>query len=197
MWAVTGKPIKFVGVGERLEDLEVFHPDRLASRILGMGDVVSLVEKTQLLVDKQQAEKLDKKLRREGFDLLDLLDQLRNLKRIGSLQSIFEYLPRSREMKGFSVDERELTTVEAIICSMTPEERANVKIINGNRRQRIARGSGTSVSDVNRLINNFIRMQKIFKSLKRGDKIRGRFNIPFIKICIFIVSIGLLQLTNS
>ncbi|HNW58412.1 MAG TPA: signal recognition particle protein [bacterium] len=170
--AVTGKPIKFVSAGEKLDELEPFYPDRLASRILGMGDVVSLVEKAQEAVDLDKAVKLEKKLRRAEFNLEDFLDQLQQLKRMGPLQEILAMIPgaQTRAFKGMQVDDKALVRVEAIIHSMTMQERNNPNIINGSRRKRIARGSGTSVQDVNRVLNQFSMIVKMMKTMKHGGR---------------------------
>jgi len=172
--AVTDKPIKFIGVGEKIEALEPFFPDRMASRILGMGDVLTLIEKAQEGFDRKEAEKLEKKLRKAEFDFEDFLTQLRQIKKLGSLEQILGMLPgmgQLKKVKQLKSDERELVKVEAIINSMTKEERRNYKIINGSRRRRIARGSGTSVQDVNRLIKNFAQMKKMMERFsKKGAR---------------------------
>jgi len=172
--AVTDKPIKFIGVGEKIEALEPFFPDRMASRILGMGDVLTLIEKAQEGFDRKEAEKLEKKLRKAEFDFEDFLTQLRQIKKLGSLEQILGMLPgmgQLKKVKQLKPDERELVKVEAIINSMTKEERRNYKIINGSRRRRIARGSGTSVQDVNRLIKNFAQMKKMMERFsKKGAR---------------------------
>ena len=172
--AVTDKPIKFIGVGEKIDALEPFFPDRMASRILGMGDVLTLIEKAQEGFDRKEAEKLEKKLRKAEFDFEDFLTQLRQIKKLGSLEQILGMLPgmgQLKKVKQLKSDERELVKVEAIINSMTKEERRNYKIINGSRRRRIARGSGTSVQDVNRLIKNFAQMKKMMERFsKKGAR---------------------------
>jgi len=171
--AVTGKPLKFVGMGEKLDALEPFFPDRMASRILGMGDMMSLIEKAQENVSREEAEKLAKKLKKSDFNLEDFRDQLRQVKKMGSLESIMGMIPGLNKMKMGDVDmqqgEKELKRVEAIINSMTSRERANHTLINGNRRIRIAKGSGTQVQDVNRLLKQFIEMQKMMKMMKGGN----------------------------
>ena len=174
--AVTDKPIKFISIGEKLDQLEPFHPDRLASRILGMGDVVSLVEKAQESIDEEQAAKLEKKLRRQEFTLEDFLDQLEQIKKMGPLQDILSMMPgmQNKALKNLQVDDRALVRVEAIINSMTRDERRSPQILNGSRRKRIARGSGTSVQDVNRLLNQFDMMRKMMKKMKQG----GRMKMP-------------------
>ncbi|MBD3381669.1 MAG: signal recognition particle protein [candidate division Zixibacteria bacterium] len=167
---VTGKPIKMVGVGEKLSDLEVFHPDRMASRILGMGDVITLVEKAQATMDAKEAEKLEKKLRKETFTLEDFYNQLQQLKKMGPLESLVGMLPGvGNALKGINVDDSAMKRVEAIIQSMTPEERRKPDILDGSRRKRIAEGSGNSVVDVNRLMKQFNMMQKMIKKFSRGQ----------------------------
>ncbi len=174
--AVTGKPLKFIGTGETLDAIEPFYPDRMASRILGMGDIVSLVEKAQETIDIEKAKKLEKKLRRNEFTLEDFYDQLQQLKKMGPLDQLLGMIPGvGKQLRGVQVDEKALVRIEAIINSMTPEERRNPKIINGSRRKRIARGSGTRVQDVNQLLNQFEQMRKMIKRMK-GKKIRGAFN---------------------
>ncbi len=168
--AVTGKPIKFIGVGEKLDAIEPFHPDRMASRILGMGDVISLVEKAQAEFDEKEALKLEKKLKKRDFDLEDFRSQLMQVKKLGSLEQVLGMLPglgQLKELKRHKPDERELVKIEAIINSMTREERHNHKIINGSRRKRIARGSGTSTQDVNRLLKNFVQTKRMMEDFTR------------------------------
>ena len=165
---VSGAAIKFAGVGEKMEDLEVFHPDRMAQRILGMGDVVSLVEKAQEVVDAKEAEKMAEKLRKAEFDLEDFLAQMRQIKQLGSMGSILKMIPG---LSGIQVGEREekkMKQTEAIILSMTPQERHNPGILNARRRLRIAKGSGSEVRDVNSLIKQFEQMRKIMKMMKGG-----------------------------
>ncbi len=168
--AVTGKPVKFLGVGEKLDALESFHPDRMASRILGMGDMLSLIEKAQSEFDEKEAQKLQKRIQKREFDLEDFRNQLGQVKKLGSMEQILGMLPgmgRLKQLKNMKPDEKELVRVEAIINSMTPEERRNHKIINGSRRKRIARGSGTKVQDVNRLLKNFVQSKKMMEQLSR------------------------------
>jgi signal recognition particle subunit SRP54 len=170
---VSGCPIRFAGIGEKLEDLEEFHPDRMANRILGLGDVVSLVEKAQEHVDEEQALKLAEKLQKSQFDLEDFLQQLKQIKKMGPLEGLLKMIPGAgKALKGAEVDEGELGKTEAIILSMTPQERHKPGIINGSRRKRIALGSGTSVQEVNRLLNQFRQMQKMFKRFG-GKKMKG------------------------
>ena len=167
--SVTGKPIKFIGVGEKLGDLEPFHPDRIASRILGMGDVVTLVEKVQEKVDIEQAEILARKLQKSEFTLEDFLAQMRQIKSMGSIGDLLKMIPGvGSKLKNVTLDESALKRTEAIICSMTIDERRTPKILDGSRRRRIAQGSGTSVQEVNQLLNQFQQMQKMMK--KFGGK---------------------------
>ncbi len=166
--AVTGKPVKFIGVGEKLDALEAFHPDRMASRILGMGDVLSLIEKAQEEFDQKEALLLEKKLKKKKFDLEDFGKQLAQIRKLGPLEQIIGMIPgmgQMKQLKNLKPDERELVKIEAIISSMTKKERVNHKIINGSRRKRIARGSGTKVQDVNRLLKNFTQMKKMMEKL--------------------------------
>jgi signal recognition particle subunit SRP54 len=167
IFSETGAPIKFVGVGEKLSALETFYPDRLASRILGMGDVLTLIEKTQSLYSETQAKQLEEKLRKSSFTLDDFLEQMRQMKKLGSMTDLMKMIPGlSRALpKDFDIPEKDLNRVEAIICSMTRAERRNPTILNGSRRKRIAFGSGTQVSDVNKLIKNFEGAQKMMKQL--------------------------------
>ena len=166
--AVLDVPIKFVGVGEKLDAIEEFHPDRMASRILGMGDVVTLVEKAQAAVDLDKARKLEEKLKKAEFTFDDFLEQLKQVKKMGPLESLLEMIPGlSGKLKGVQVDDKALPRIEAIISSMTMEERRNPNILNGSRRKRIARGSGTSVHDVNVLLKQFVQMQKMVKKMSK------------------------------
>ena len=162
---VTGKPIKFAATGEKLSDIEEFHPERMASRILGMGDVLSIIEKAEETFDAEEALKMEKKLRKQKFDLEDYLAQLRQIKKMGSFSSILKMLPGMGNLKNIQIDDKEFDRVEAMICSMTPEERRNPKILNGSRRQRIAKGSGTKVQDINKFMNSFEMTQKMMKKL--------------------------------
>ena len=167
---VTGKPIKFVGVGEGLDALEIFHPDRVASRILGMGDVLTLIEKAEAVVDKKKAEKLAQKLKKNAFTLEDFLDQIQQIKKMGSLEQIMGMVPGISKLKQLKdapqPDEKELGKTEAIIRSMTLKERRNHRIIDSSRRQRIARGSGTTVQDVNKVVKSYSDMLKMMKKMK-------------------------------
>ncbi|HSC25937.1 MAG TPA: signal recognition particle protein [Vicinamibacterales bacterium] len=167
---VVGVPIAFVGSGERLQDLEPFHPDRVVSRVLGMGDVLSLIEKAEAAVSLEEAEQLERKIRLDEFTLEDFRNQLRTIKKMGPLEQILGMLPGMGSLKQLAgardaVDEAQLARVEAIICSMTPKERRNHAIMNGSRRKRIAKGSGTSVEEVNRLLKQFVQMKKMLKQL--------------------------------
>lgn len=196
--AVTGCPIKFVGMGEKLEALEPFYPDRMSSRILGMGDVLSLIEKAQTTFDAAEAKRMEKKLRRDEFTLDDFLSQMRQVKKLGSLNQILGMIPGMGELRKqldgqeLDLDGKEMRQIEAIITSMTPKERADISIINGSRRKRIAMGSGTKVQDVNRLLKQFGEMKKMMKKMKKMQKGKkglaglgnlagglGNFKLPF------------------
>lgn len=183
MRAITAKPIKFVGIGEKLDALEVFHPDRMASRILGMGDVLSLIEKAEASLDKEQALELEKKLRRNQFTLEDFRAQMVQIRKMGSLEQLIGMIPgmgKNKQLKGLKVDDRELVRIEAIINSMTPKERENYTIINGSRRKRIAKGSGTNVQNVNRLLKNYTQTRKVIKQLNKGGFSKmGKGMLPF------------------
>ena len=174
--AVTGKPIKFVGVGEKLGDLDTFHPDRMASRILGMGDVLSLIEKAETAIDEKKAAELEEKIRKNKFDLNDLLDQITQLRKMGSIQDTLAMLPgMGKKLQGVDVDEKQFDRLQALIRSMTPKERENPDIINPSRKRRIAAGSGQKVEDVNRLLNQHKQMQKLFKQFNgKGSKKKMR-----------------------
>ena len=175
---VTGKPIKFVGTGEKLDTIEPFYPDRMASRILGMGDVLSLIEKAEQAIDEKKAAELEKKLRENNFTLTDYLDQLRQIKQMGSLESLLAMIPGAP--KDLELDEKAMAHIEAIILSMTEKERERPDIINGSRRKRIAAGSGRSVEEVNRLMKQYEQMNKMFKQFgkmgKKGKKMKMPFN---------------------
>lgn len=171
MIAVTGKPVKFIGAGEKIEALEPFHPERMASRILGMGDIVSLVEKAQEAVNIKEAVKLQKRLSENKFTFEDLRDQLSQIRKMGPLENILSMIPgMGKQIKGMSVNDKELVKIEAIINSMTKQERKNYVIINGSRKRRIAMGSGTMVADVNRLIKQYLQMKKMLKMFKSGGQ---------------------------
>ena len=167
---VTGKPIVFASTGEKLADFERFHPDRMAQRILGMGDVLSFIERAEQQVEEDEAKELERKMRKGEFTLEDFLGQLRMMRRMGPLQSLLGMLPGfgGQQMKNMKVDERELDRIEAIMLSMTPEERRRPELIKGSRRLRIARGSGTTVQQVNQLVKQFGQMQKVMKQIGRG-----------------------------
>jgi len=182
--AVTGKPIMFVGVGEKIDALEVFYPDRMATRILGMGDILGLVEKAHAVMDLEQAQALEKKLRKDEFTLQDFRDQLTQMRKMGSLSEILGMMPgfgKMKTLKNMELDDHELTRTAAIIDSMTIKERRNPLMIDGQRRKRIARGSGTSVQDVNRLLKNYAEMRKMMKKMmsKEGAKAFRRGQFPF------------------
>ncbi len=174
--SVTGKPIKYVGMGEKLDDFEQFHPERMASRILGMGDVLTLIEKAENVMSQQEAEKLTKKFKENKFDMDDLLDQMKQIKKMGSMKSIISMLPGVGEkLKNVDVDEHQLVRIEAIITSMTKAEREKPSIINPSRKKRIAKGSGTKVEEVNRLLKQFEQMQKMMKQFTgKGGKMNMR-----------------------
>ncbi len=179
--AVTGKPIKFSGVGEKLTDIEPFHPDRMASRILGMGDVLSLIEKAQASFDEKKAIELAEKLRKDAFTLDDFLEQFRQVKNMGSIQDILGMMPGvdASKLGNVQVDEKQMARMEAIILSMTKAERANPDILNAGRRKRIARGSGTSIQDVNRLLNQYDASRKMMRQLTGAKGKKGRMRMPF------------------
>jgi len=179
--SVVGKPIKYIGVGEKIDALEPFHPERIASRILGMGDILTLVEKAEMEIDAKEAEKIEEKLRKNQFTFEDFLDQLRTIKKMGSLRDLLGFIPgMDKAMKNVNIDDNAFNRVEAIILSMTKQERNNPKILNGSRRKRIANGSGTTVQDVNRLLKQFDEMQKMMKTVARGGKSRilKQFGLP-------------------
>ncbi len=180
--AVTGKPIKYAGMGEKLSDLEVFHPDRMASRILGMGDVLTLIEKAEQAFDEKKAIELEQKMRSERFTLNDFLDQMEQMKNMGPLSSLLDMIPGmdKAKLKGITVDEKQFARLGAMIQSMTMEERENPSIINSGRKQRIAMGSGTKVSDVNALLKQFDQMCKMMKQFANPKKMkRGKMRFPF------------------
>jgi signal recognition particle subunit SRP54 len=180
---VTGQPLKFVGVGEKFDALEPFHPDRVASRILGMGDVLSFIEKVEESIDQKNAEEMQRKLIDNEFTLEDFRDQLKQLKKLGPLDSILSMMPGVgplKDLKNVKVDEKEIVRVVAIIDSMTPKERANHMIINGTRRRRIARGSGTTVQEVNQLLKQYAQARKMMKTFSGGfmGKRLGKLKLP-------------------
>ena len=168
---VTNRPIKFAATGEKLSDIEVFHPERMASRILGMGDVLSIIEKAEEAFDEEEAIKLEKKLKKEGFDLNDYLTQLRQIKKMGSFSSILKMLPGMGKIKDIDVDDKEFNKIEAIICSMTNEERRKPKLLNASRRIIIAKGSGTSVQEVNKFMTSYEQTQKLMKKMQNEKSI--------------------------
>ncbi len=180
IFAMTGAPIKFVGVGEKLSALEAFYPDRLASRILGMGDVMTLIERTQAVYSVEQAKALEQKLRKNDFTLDDFLDQLRQVRRMGSMGEIVKMIPGMSKLipKDVEIDERDLGRVEAIICSMTRYERRRPDVLNASRRRRIALGSGTQVAEVNRLVKQFESSRQMMKQLGGGKRPRLPFGMP-------------------
>ncbi len=168
---VLGKPIKFVGVGEKVDALEPFHPERIASRILGMGDVLSLVEKAQAQIDEKEAERLEEKIRKNQFTFEDFLEQMKMIKKMGSLRDLLGMIPgMDKQLRNVQIDDKAMNRVEAIILSMTREERLNPRILNGSRRRRIAMGSGSTTQDVNRLIKQFEDMQKMMRSMTKGGR---------------------------
>ena len=181
--AITGKPIKLIGTGERSNQLETFHPDRMASRILGMGDALTIIEKAQSMVDEKKAIELQNKLRKSQFTLDDFRDQMAQIRKMGSLSELIGMIPginKIKQLKNAQIDDRELVKIEAIINSMTMQERSQYNIINGGRRKRIAKGSGTTVQDVNKLLKNYAQVLKMMKKFnKDGMRGLGRMNLPF------------------
>lgn len=165
---VTGKPIKFAATGEKLNDIEEFHPDRMAQRILGMGDILSVIEKAEESFDLEQAEKLEKQMKKKELDLDDYLLQIRQVKKMGSFSSLLKLVPGMNQIKDLKVDDKEFEKIEAIICSMTKEEKRNTKLLNASRRQRIAKGSGTTVQDINKFMKSFEMTQKMMKQMKNN-----------------------------
>jgi signal recognition particle subunit SRP54 len=169
--SITDKPIKFIGVGEKLSDLEPFHPDRMSSRILGMGDVLTIIEKAQAVVDEKKAAELEKKLRKNEFTLEDFRDQMVQIRKMGSMSELIKMIPgmnKMKQLKNMEVDEKELVKIEAIINSMTLQERRQHTLIKGSRRKRIAKGSGTSVQDINKLLKNYTQVMKMIKKINKG-----------------------------
>lgn len=162
---ITGRPIKFAATGEKLSDIEVFHPERMTSRILGMGDVLSIIEKAEEAFDEEEAIKLEQKLKKQGFDLNDYLKQLRQMKKMGSFSSILKMIPGMNQLKDVKIDDKEFVKIEAIICSMTEKERQDPNLLNASRRRRIAQGSGTTVQDINKFMNSFQMTQKMMKKV--------------------------------
>lgn len=187
--SVTGRPIKFVGMGEKLDALEPFHPDRMASRILGMGDVLTLIEKAQVNFDAKKAKEMEEKMRKAEFTFEDFLDQLQQFKKMGSFQDLIGMIPgmgSNKKLKDLQVDEKEFVKIEAMIQSMTPQERRHPEIINGSRKQRIAAGSGSKVQDLNKLLKQFTETKKMLKQfggsamMKKGKKGKMPFKLPFM-----------------
>jgi signal recognition particle subunit SRP54 len=176
--AVTGAPIRYIGVGEKLDAIEVFHPERMASRILGMGDVLTLVERAHEAIDAKEAARLEKKMLKESFTLQDFRDQIKQVKKMGPLQDLVGMIPGMSKVKGLDLDEKAIVRVEAIINSMTPEERIRPEVIDGSRRRRIARGSGTRIQEINRLLRDFEQVRKLLKNVKRGRL--GGLMKPFV-----------------
>lgn len=176
--AVTGKPIKFAGTGEKLGDIEPFHPERMASRILGMGDVLTLIEKAQQAFDEKKAVELEKKMRTASFDLNDYLEQMDQMQSMGSMEDILKMIPGASKLGNIQIDEKALARTKAIVLSMTKEERSNPDLLNASRRKRIAKGSGTSVQEVNRLMNQFNQSKQLMKQLS-GKKLGRRGGFPF------------------
>ncbi|HEY9186459.1 MAG TPA: signal recognition particle protein [Ignavibacteria bacterium] len=179
--AVVDKPIKFVSIGEKLDAIEQFYPDRMASRILGMGDIVGLVEKAQLQFDEEEAKKLESKLKKNQFDFNDFLDQIRQMKKMGSLKDILGMLPgMDKALRNATIDDKALVRVEAIILSMTQKERTKPSILNGSRRKRIAKGSGTTIQEVNKVIKQYEEMQKMMRNLNKGkmNRLMKAFGLP-------------------
>lgn len=183
--AVTNKPIKFVGMGEKLDQLEVFHPERMASRILGMGDVLTLIEKAQKQIDEQQAKELEEKIRTQSFTFEDFLEQMDQVRNMGPLDELISMIPGANRMKGLQniqIDEKQISHIEAIIQSMTPHERQDPEIMNASRKRRVAKGSGTTVAEVNRLLKQFREMKKMMRqmtNMQQGKKSRG-MRFPFM-----------------
>ena len=165
---ITGRPIKFAATGEKLSDIEEFHPDRMTSRILGMGDMLSIIEKAEEAFDEEEALKLEKKLKKQEFDLDDYLAQLRQMKKMGSFSSILKMIPGMNKFGDIKVDDKEFVKIEAIICSMTQKEKRNTRLLNASRRQRIAKGSGTTVQDINKFISSFEMTQKLMKKMQNN-----------------------------
>lgn len=176
--AVTGKPIKFAGTGEKLGDIEPFHPERMASRILGMGDVLTLIEKAQQAFDEKKAVELERKMRTASFDLNDYLEQMDQMQSMGSMEDILKMIPGASKLGNIQIDEKALARTKAIVLSMTKEERSNPDLLNASRRKRIAKGSGTSVQEVNRLMNQFNQSKQLMKQLS-GKKLGRRGGFPF------------------
>jgi signal recognition particle subunit SRP54 len=181
--SMTGKPIKFIGTGEKMDAIEEFHPERMASRILGMGDIVSLVEKAQETIDLEKAQQLEEKFRKNEFTLEDFADQLKQIKKLGSLESILGMIPGiGNKIKNLNIDDKMIVRMEAIVSSMTLKERVRPQILDGRRRMRVAKGSGTSVQDVNRLLKQFTDMQKMMKKMGKMNPSELMKMMPFGKM---------------
>jgi signal recognition particle subunit SRP54 len=180
---ITGKPIKFVGMGEKMDAIELFHPDRMASRILGMGDILSLIEKAEAEMDVEKAKELEKKMRKAEFDFNDFLEQMQQMKKMGGLSSLISMLPGANQMQGLdAIDDDALKPFEAIIQSMTMEERTNPSILNPSRKNRIARGAGVDIAEVNRVVKQFEQSRKMMKQMSgmmKGKGKFGKFKMPF------------------
>ena len=172
---VTGKPIKFAAIGEKLSDIEVFFPERMASRILGMGDMLSIIEKAEESFDEEEALKLEEKLKKQNYDLDDYLAQLRQMKKMGSFSSLLKLIPGMNQLKDVKIDDKEFEKIEAIICSMTKEERRKPEILNGQRRARIAKGSGTKVQDINKFMQSFEMTRKMLRKVKDEKSLKKAF----------------------
>jgi len=179
--AVTGKPLKFIGVGEKSTALEPFHPDRMASRILGMGDALSFIEKAQESVDQKEAKALEQKLKKNAFTLEDFRNQMQSVRKMGSIKDLIGMIPgmNKKQLKGLNIDDKEFGRIEAIINSMTPEERSKHAIIKGSRKKRIANGSGTSVQDVNKLLKSYTQSMKMIKKFNKGGMRSLKNMLPF------------------
>jgi signal recognition particle subunit SRP54 len=178
---ITGKPIKFIGTGEKLDAIETFHPERMASRILGMGDVLSLIEKAEQAYDEKKAAELEKKFREQTFTLNDYLDQFKQIKNMGSMESLLSMMPgvKPGQLKDAKIDEKAIARTEAIILSMTMKERTKPDILNFSRKRRIAAGSGTTVEEVNRLLKQYEQTKQLMKQFMSSGKKKGRFKFPF------------------
>ena len=177
--SITGKPIKFASTGEKLSEFETFYPKRMADRILGMGDVLTLIEKAQEMYDEKQAVELEKKMRAQTFTLDDFLDQLRQIRKMGGIRGLLKLIPGASQINDSQIDEAALGKIEAIICSMTPKEKRNPDILNASRRKRIAAGSGTTVQDVNKLMRQFEDMRAMMKKMTRGGMGKKGFGKGF------------------
>lgn len=173
---ITGRPIKFAATGEKLSDIEIFHPDRMTSRILGMGDILAVIEKAEETFDLEEAEKLEKKMRKSELDLDDYLAQLRQMKKMGSFSSLLKLIPGMNQFKDLKIDDKEFVKIEAIICSMTQKEKRNTKLLNASRRIRIAKGSGTTVQDINKFIKSYEMTQKMMKQMKSNGGMKKLMN---------------------